>query len=198
MGTTNRLIDVSQNADPTFLLAQKELTIHMKDGYSFFRANAKLLTERFSDPTKTTNIIVVHPDSHNMMAVADMDDNKLTHTQRSDCLQAVKVLHGIRDTLQAEGQDITERVMFVGQDNVPTWNGFVGDKKAMINLYNTRPYRGKLPSIKAVRNGKPSSAMMYQWAVDDTVGRLPILQATRPDSNLWSFKLPAEFADLRR
>lgn len=179
----------STNMDTDFLESQKYLTIFLKDGYSFFKANAELLTRRFADPNKTTKILIVHPDSPYIDAVAAMDDRKKGHpeSQRSDCLQAVQFAQNVRAALNSIGKDCIDRVAIKGHDSVPTWNGFIGDDTAIVNLYPTRPYRGPLPTLTAKKGDD-----MYQWAIDDCVA------LTADAKDLWSYSLPAGLPDLRR
>ena len=133
-----------------------------------------------------------------MDAIANMDNKKkgIPELQRSDCMQVVKILQEIRTNLFTESQDdCTRRVSFIGQNNVPTWNGFVGDYEAVINLYPTHPSRGQQASLKAKKDGLPSEEMMYQWAADDCVS---IARGTDPvKDNLWNYQLPSSLPDLR-
>jgi hypothetical protein len=189
--------DWSANMNSEFLFAQENLTIFLKDGYTFFRANAEILTRRFADPAKTTRVIIVHPDTPFMDAVASMDDKKKSfpESQRSDCLQAVRVMHEIREKLLADlGTDCANRVKFIGQDNVPQGNYFIGDDTAIINLYPTRPHRGSLLSLRAKKNRNREDRLLYQWVLDDSNA---ILKQAQPEDNLWNYRLPSPLLDLR-
>lgn len=189
----------SQNIPPNFIEQQRNLVLFFKDGYSFFKTNAELLTRRLANSEKSTIILIVHPDSSAMNAIANMDDHKAGHpeSQQSDCLQAIKVMQGIRNKLLGDGKgDCAERTAFVGHHLVPTWNGAIGDNQAFVNLYTTRPYRGKLASLHVYENGADGGAF-FSFYVEDCKG---IVCASVPErgSDLWSYQLPKELADLRR
>ncbi len=192
----------SENADLTFLSDQKHLIIFVKDGYSLFKANAELLTNRLANISKKTTIIIAHPDSPYMDAIANMDDNKKgkPESQRSDSLQAVRLLQEIQQKLASDDQgdiSLLNRVTFMGHHNVPTWTGFVGDDIARVNLYPTRPYRGSLLCLTGQKNGKQDSGMVYKGALTDCDEILAEAKKD-PRNNLWNYQLPSTMPDLRQ
>lgn len=189
----------SKPVEKEFLETAEELTIFLKDGYTFFKANAEVLKNRFADPTKKTRVIIVHPDSPNIRAVSSMDPKKSGRStkpfkrskfyiQKEDCFKAIDALHQLRRELLDEGRgDCAERVEFIGHPFVPTWNGFahVGDGKGkiIINDYSTIPERTNLLAKEAVQGS---------LAYDKRYGELgEIVREAGKDSvsNLWKYPL---------
>jgi hypothetical protein len=182
---------LSKPAASDFLSGQRNLVIFLKDGYSFFKANAELLTQRLADPSKRTTLIIVHPDSLHLKAIADMDPHKAgkPEVQQSDCQQAVRLLHEIRANLKTEYKgDCAERTTFIGHDLVPTWNGFVGDELAIVNLYPTRSYRGPLVSFTAFKDGENGADILYVNARTDCE-EIVREAGQNARSNLWNYAL---------
>ncbi len=185
-------IGYSRPVEQDFLLSARELTILLKDGYSFFRANAAVLKERFKDASKKTTIVIVHPDSPNLTAIASMDIEKAgkPDVQKNDCLQAIACLHKIMDEILTEGtlsrEDLESRVAFIGHDFVPTYNGFIGDDLAIINHYTTRAYRGPLVSMRVARQD-PDHGLLYE-AFRKDIAEI-VRNARAPRHNLWKFTL---------
>lgn len=189
------------------------LTIFMKDGYSFFRANKELLTRRFR-AGRPTRIIIVHPDSPQMPAVANMDDGKAGaewEKQWHDCLDAIAIMQGIRQEILSDTNgavDIKETVQFVGHDQVPTWAGIVTDELVIRDLYRTMPYRGTLRRTiarrvnpddkKAQRTAKKYFGEAWRanlnWAAaiyNESVAEMDyFLGPDAPVHNLWDYQLP--------
>jgi hypothetical protein len=185
----------AKNLSKDFLLTAKELTIFLKDGYGFFLANEQNLKERFADPNKKTNIIIVHPDSPLMHSVAAMDPKKSPDfvqdpfaapdptVQRKDCLQAVRILQKIKQDLLDTGVDIADRVSFIGQMLPPTWNGFIGDDCAIVNFYTARPYRGVL-----VASEVSAGNIKYEECLTDCRD-ITREMSKHPRANLWKYPL---------
>ena len=186
---------MSTNMDPTFLEAQNDLVIFLKEGYSFWGANAELIARRFANPQKTTTVVIVHPDSGSMPQVAEMDRLKTQAIQRSDCIETVRILQTIRDVVRQQGSaeakdSFDDCVTFVGHHYVPSWNGCVGDTQAVANFYDTGPApRGSMPSMTvegALRD-------RFHQNCKDIVAACKMDPAT----NLFDFHIPADHTDLR-
>ena len=141
-----------------FIASQSTLRLMLKDGCTFFKERRQELLERFKNPDLETKILLLHPDSHFMEAIAHMDDGKMNkpHLQVSDCKQAIKTLQKMRTDLLAEGIDIQNRVQVMGYVSVPTWSGAIGSSLGYAGFFFTRPYRGNLNFLvfkKAEDNG---------------------------------------------
>jgi hypothetical protein len=99
-------------------------------------------------------------------------------------------MHELKDRLRADGRDdITKTVKFIGYRQVPVWIGFIGRTHAIVNLYSTRPYAGKLPACNLQREG--NTAALFEWYRNDAEQ----LERKTLDSgdpwNLWDYKLPS-------
>jgi hypothetical protein len=133
-----------------FLDSEVYLRIMLKDGYTFFSERKEALKKRFRQAHFHTKILILHPESPYIPAVAQMDPVKETHSDRqvNDCLLAIKTMQTIRRELMSEESiDIAERVEFLGYPFVPTWNGFIGSSLSYISFFFTRPYRGELNTL---------------------------------------------------
>lgn len=132
-----------------FLIHQQNLDVFLKDGHSFFKQRASMLRQRLADPAKTTRIIIVHPDFVHIEAVGAMDAAKKLQPgqQRLDCIGSILTVQEI--ALETERSDYDPRRcnLFRGCDVIPTWNGFIGDRAGLMNLYFSRPHRGPLNAI---------------------------------------------------
>ena len=185
--------NLSKNADPAFLAEQKELVVFLKEGYSFWGANAELITRRFADPDKKTTVIIVHPESKLLDAVGAMDPAK--ESQRSDCLETVRILQMIRDVVIANGsekakQSFNARVTFIGHHYVPSWNGFIGDHVATANIYDTGPApRGAMPSMTVGGEIKDRFLQNIRSLLDEA--------KADPSANLFNYQIPDDHRDVR-
>jgi hypothetical protein len=132
--------------DDDFLKSQRSLDIFIKDGHTFFEKRNDVIRSRMCDQTKSTRIIIVHPDYQFMEAVANMDDHKENKPdiQRADCLKVIRTLQEISKVALKSGIDIRKTTEFFGIKMVPTWNGFLGDDRGFAYFYYTRAYRGDL------------------------------------------------------
>lgn len=185
---------MSANIDSDFLKDQNTVTIFLKDGYKFWEANAEVIARRFADPNKRTVIAIVHPDSPAMKFVTEMDPGKDIVTQRSDCIEAVRIIQIIREVVLKnasveEQKSFDDRVIFVGHNYVPTWNGVVGDDTAIINTYATGPApRGPMPSMTIKGHA-------YDYAQQNCAAIVTAARAA--GENLFDYAIPPEHADKR-
>ena len=175
--------------DIKFLLEEQDLWIVLKDGHTFFTDRREALAQRLAGSDLKTTIMILHPDYAHIAAVADMDPNKRgkPDMQVKDCRFAVQTLHDLRNRLIADGRDdIAKTVKFIGYRQVPVWIGFIGNSQAIVHIYCTHPYRGKLPTIKCQRDG--ANSVLFDWYKTD-VGQLErdTTNSTEP-YNLWNYK----------
>jgi hypothetical protein len=177
-----------------FVASQNNLSLFLKDGHSFFRDKVGPLKQRLLARGGSTCVMILHPDYEHMAAVANMDPIKRGHPdkQRADCLNSIKVMHSIRDSIKQEtGSDISGAVTFRGYRAVPTWCGFIGESAAIIHLFHTRPHRGDLLTFEmtstAVEGG---SAEWYDKYALEYSELLRMTDEDYPDCDLWNFKLP--------
>lgn len=177
-----------------FLREEPDLSIILKDGHTFLDLKRHILSERLRDMNCSTRILILHPDYKYIGAVADMDQYKKgsPRKQKHDCLNAVRIMHEIRELLKNDSDDLADRVPFVGYRAIPTWNGFIGTNHAIIHLYPTIPYRGDLQTIDIAARGRQGSItewfQKYRTEFDE-IRR--IAEADHDDSNLWKYNLKA-------
>lgn len=178
-------------APEQFVVTQRRLWILLKDGYSFFRSDArrKQLISRFKDQRLQTCILIVHPDFEHLAAVESMDSAKVSRkAQRRDCLAAIDAMQGIRKELLADGVDIaaSTNVEFVGYHKVPTWTGYVGDDIAYVSHYFTRTDRSDLNTIVAKRTDAGGAPLDYFAEMMKDLDK--IHRDERHEPSLWSYE----------
>ncbi|HEY6640543.1 hypothetical protein [Povalibacter sp.] len=132
-----------------FMLTEPSLRVMLKDGRSFFKEREADLKDRFRRNGFRTTILILHPDSPYMGAVARMDHVKAddVYKQVKDCHYAIEAMQKIGSELLKEGVDIRKNVDFLGYPFVPTWTGFIGESLAYVSMFFTRPHRGDLNTI---------------------------------------------------
>jgi len=158
-----------------FIERTKDLRVMFKDGYSFFDERPDAFVRRFRNQNLHTTVLIVHPESPVLGAVASMDPKKDGPrqnddpnrkedgpTQKGDCLSAVRAMKRIRDELKGENIDIARRVDFYGYDSVPTWTGFLSDTKAYLSLYPSSPHRGELLTLEVGAGDDSAWAVFFE------------------------------------
>lgn len=138
---------VLPNIAGDWLAAQKNLTVMMKDGYTFFQHNRNIFAERFSNSDKTTTILINNPDTPFIDAIAEKDLHKTSETQRSDFMQTILLLQDIFAAVAQTG--IQPNAKLLGYDAVGTDNIFLGDHEVIQKFYRTPSYRGPLMGVAA-------------------------------------------------
>jgi hypothetical protein len=197
---------VLPNVPADWLAAQKNLTIMMKDGYSFFKANRAVLAGRFADPDKTTTILINDPDTPFIDAITDKDYNKTAESQRNDFMQTVLLLQEIAAGARKTG--VTPNAAFLGYNDVATENIFIGDDEVIKKFYPTQSYRGPLEGVIIDSRQSPEARDAFNRAaatcaaltngqnvtVNNVARQLPAARS------LWDYNVPAPYraADLRR
>jgi hypothetical protein len=173
--------------DDDFLRSGNNLIVKMKDGKSFFPRKVRVIEERVRGNLKTT-VVILHPDSEDIAAVAGMDDTKRgkPRLQRQECEEAIAEMHKLRDRLSQDSINAEELIDFIGYRFVPTWVGFIGDEIAYVHLYFTAPYRGSLNTL-CLAKGEATSTKNWYWSyvrdVDETIRHAKELS----DWNLWNY-----------
>jgi hypothetical protein len=178
-----------------FLLKENPLSILLKDGHTFFRTKGELLKRRFLSAGKMTNILILHPDYKYIGAVADMDPHKkgFPKKQRVDCLDSIRIMHGIRNAIRAEMKiDIAERVLFLGFKTIPTWNGFISATQAIIHIYPTFPHRGDLQTLEiASKDHDGNLTQWYEKYRTEFQEIVRMVEGESEDCDLWNYRLPS-------
>jgi hypothetical protein len=175
-----------------FILKEKELLIFLKDGYTIFSKKYNLLLRRFQDPTLLSKVMILHPDYEYMGAVAGMDPFKIgnPNIQKGDCMKAISAMHQMRKQIKIEkAEDISKRIVFGGYRAVPTWNGYIGDSKAIIHLYPTVAFRGNLPSLEIVANNNTGGQTDWYRIYKNEWEQIERDLEKQPGSNLWKYNL---------
>ena len=150
------------NVPADWLAGQNHLTIAMKDGYSFFKANRNMFAERFSDPAKTTVILINNPDTPFVNAIADKDYNKTAESQRNDYMQTVLLIQDIAAEVTSGGK--TSSAVLAGFNDVPTDNIFLGDDTLIKKVYPTESYRGPLEGCMVDSTKSNEAKVLFERA----------------------------------
>ncbi|QPF85167.1 hypothetical protein IC762_02190 [Bradyrhizobium genosp. L] len=153
---------VGGEVDDEFIRGGRNLVVKLKDGKSFFPKRIGTLESRVRNKLQTT-VLIFHPESEHLSAVADMDNNKRgrPYIQKQDSEAAIRQMHAMRDRLSADGVRTEEFVEFIGYRFVPTWVGFLGPEIAYIHLYFSHPYRGPLNTLGIVKGYDDSTTNWY-------------------------------------
>lgn len=190
-GLASMEIAWSCSVSDEFLLAKGDLTIKVKDGFTFFSKRSAVLKKRFSNPRHKTMVLMVHPDYEHLAALADSDPEKRgePEIQRNDCICSVKEMQLLRATILHEIKlDIAKTVTFMGYRSSPTWAGILGPVESSIGIYNTRCYRGELLTMRIVnRLGSGEQSMLYKHFIKDVDETIRVSRSNRDSWDLWCF-----------
>ena len=150
------------NVPKDWLAGQNHLRIVMKDGYSFFKANRDTFAARFSDPTRTTVILINDPDTPFIDAITDKDYNKTVESQRNDYMQTILLVQDI--VAEAKKVSDTCSVRFAGFNDVPADNIFLGDHTLIKKFYPSESYRGPLEGCMVDATKSEEAELLFERA----------------------------------
>ncbi len=184
------------NIPSDWLRDQQSLTIMLKDGYTFFKANRDVFAERFADQSKTTIILINNPDTKFIEAITDKDYNKTPDSQRNDCMQTILLMQDIAKELKGAGHLCN--ATFAGFDDVATENIFLGDQTFFKKFYPTESYRGALEGCIVDADQGGQARLLYERARNTCLALLYGQRITAGDEvtyrpaavDLWTYKVP--------
>lgn len=129
LGLVDTLHDVAGYSYSDFIMHPRELTIVIRDGYSWVSMNIEALRARLSDPAKKTKVFLTHPDSE-MVDIIAKRINLDPASYKSRIVQTVRVL-------AAEVVKDTDLVIF-GHFGITHHALYLGDRLAVTPYYLSR------------------------------------------------------------
>jgi hypothetical protein len=177
-----------------FILQERELSILLRDGHTFFRTKGELMRKRLMDKERTTRFLLLHPEYEFIDAVADMDPLKKGQpgVQKRDCMRAVEALQKLRHRIRSdEGMDIGSRVSVRGYKCIPTWMGQIGTSKAVVHLFSTMPRQSDMLTLEIpAKTDDGGYSELYQRYKSE-FEEIDRMTEGDPKSDLWSYEPPA-------
>jgi len=146
MGVSNIIDNINDYNFKPLIEESKHLSIVLNDGRTWFSMHIDSFKIRFSDPSKSTHIYLLHPSSEKVLNIMSRKTGTNSKNLQLKIKESVKILNQII-------KDET-KLKISGHYLFNTFSLFLGDKYACISPYFTSRKRRLLPLIEIMKTSE--------------------------------------------